>query len=98
MTDKKQPNWQKALDELAAGASGPFFFQKAPKAKIRLVNLEHDPEKFFLPVTSNFRGTAKTKYLVFGVVIATEGQELSEKWRNTIVPIVLTKTAVKAIL
>lgn len=95
---KQQPNWQKALDALASEGSGAFFFLKQPKTQIRLVNLEQDPEHFFLPVTSIYRGQPKTKYIVFGVVLKTQGKELSEKYQNAIVPIVFNKTTIKGIL
>lgn len=94
---KKQPNWQKALDDLASGST-TFFFMKQPKTRIRLVNQETDPEHFFMPVTSVFRGKEKVKYLVMGVVISTEGRELADNWKNKIVPIVMPKTVIKSIL
>lgn len=100
MADKqpKQPDWQKALDALASEGSGAYFFLKQPKTQIRLVNLEHDPEHFFLPVTSIYRGQPKTKYLVFGVVLKTPGKDLLDKYVNAIVPIVFNKTTIKGIL
>lgn len=94
---KAAPNWQKALDELGDG-SGPFFFLKSPKTNVRLVCLEEDPEKFFAGATTVFKGKPKTKYVVFAMILKTQGRELAEKWKNKVIPLVLTKTAIKSIL
>lgn len=93
----KMPNWQKALDELGEGG-GPFFFLKSPKTNVRLICLEDDPEKFFAGATTVFKGKPKTKYVVFALILKTQGRELSAKYANKIVPLVLTKTAIKSIL
>lgn len=95
--NKPMPNWQKALDELGDG-TGPFFFFKSKKTNLRLVCLEDDPEKFFAAATTMFKGKPKTKYIVFGQVLKTADRELSDKWKGKIVPLVLTKTAVKSII
>lgn len=94
---RPQPNWQKALDELGDG-TGPFFFFKSKKTNLRLVCLEDDPEKFFAGATTYFKGKPKTKYIVFGQVLKTADKELSDKWKGKIVPLVLTKTAIKSII
>lgn len=93
----RQPNWQKALDELGDG-SGPFFFFKASKTNVRLVCFEENPEHFFAAATTVFKGKPKSKYVVFGQVLKTQGRDLSEKWINKIVPLVITKTALKSII
>ena len=93
----KQPDWQKALDELGDG-SGPFFFFKSAKTNLRLVCLEDDPEKFYAAATTLFKGQPKSKYVVFAQILKTQGRELSAKWVGKIVPVVLTKTAIKSIL
>ena len=91
-------NWENVLNNLGSEGSGPFFFLKSSKTRIRILCFEDNVEQFFAMGTTVFQGKPKQKAIFFGTVISTEGRELSEKWANKIYPIVVTKTALKGIL
>lgn len=91
-------DWGQVLDQLATSASGPFFFVKANKTKLRLICLEEDERNFFCPATTYFKGKPKEKMIMFAIVLGTDKGELSEKWVDKIVPVVVTKTALQGII
>jgi hypothetical protein len=93
--------WQSLLDSVSTGIGGEFFFVKSPKTTMRLLCFQDNPLEFYAPVESYFRGKQKTKFIIFGHIISTEGQgakPLSDDWKTKVAPIVITKTALKAIL
>lgn len=93
-----QPNWDKVLADIGSASSGPFFFPKTPKTKIRLICQDPDPTKFFVFVQTEYKGKPKQKVIVLGKVISTDGKELSSQWTNKVVPIIIAKTALKGII
>lgn len=98
-TDPSEPiNWASVLESLKSESSGDLFFVKAQKTRIRIVNLEDDPRNFFCPAMTTYRGKPKQKMIFFGIILGTDKGELSEKWVNKIVPIVVPKTALQGIL
>lgn len=94
------PDWDAALNALKSQGSGPFFFLKAPKTRLRLVCLNEDVTAFYAGAQTFFRNKPKTKYVVFGQVISADGKEggLDPKWQKKVVPIVITKTVLTGII
>jgi len=94
--------WQAMLDELQSGASGPNFFLKAGKTRIRLIpepgTEDDETPTFFVPVTSSYRGKERPKYLLSAVVLGAEGRELREDQINTVIPVVVPKSVLQDIL
>jgi hypothetical protein len=90
-------NWDQILNTMNESSSGPFFFV----TRIRLLCLEDSLEHFFAPATTYFKGKPKTKFVVFGTVLSSDGGSkgpLSDQWKNKLVPIVITKTTLTGIL
>jgi hypothetical protein len=89
------------LDSIGSGTGGEFFFVKSPKTKVRLLNFQDDPQEFFAPVKTVYRNKEKTKFMIFAKVIGVDGQgakPLGDNWKNKVAPLVITKTALKAII
>ncbi len=96
---QKAPDWGSVLEGLASGSSGPFFFVKANRTRLRLVNYEPDETQFFRLGTTYFKGKPKQKAIFFAKIISTDLKDkLDERWQNKIVPVVVAKTALKAII
>lgn len=105
---KKQPtsksgptNWDDLLETMNSSSSGPFFFVKAPRTRIRLACFSDDQREFYAEATTVFKGREKSKFVVFGVVLSTEGhgaKPLGDQWKEKVIPIVITKTTLKGII
>jgi len=90
--------WQGLLDQLSETTSGPFFFIKEGKTRVRLVPQKETSDHFFVETTRVFRGKTRSRYIILGVVAGVSTQELSDEWKTKVAPIVVPKTVVKSIL
>ncbi len=63
------------------------------------MNYEPDETQFFRLGTTYFKGKPKQKAIFFAKIISTDLKDkLDERWQNKIVPVVVAKTALKAII
>ena len=102
MAEKKkgkmsQNEWQEMLDNLSTGESGPFWFIKEGKTRVRLIP-EEGSERFYAETTRVFRGKERVRFVVLGVVMGVSTRELADEWKNRVTPVIMTKTCVKGIL
>lgn len=96
--------WQDLLNEMKSSGSGPWFFPKPGKTRFRIVTLngvsqdEATPSDFMQEVEVVYRGQLKTRFLVRAVILGTSQGEISDRFSNKVVPILLPKVAVTQIL
>lgn len=98
---KKDPlaKWQALLNEVqSGGAGGNVFFLKSGKTYLRLLPLTPDQDDFWSETKTIYNGKERTRYMVLAQIMKTDQGDLSDRWINRAVPVLVPKQVFTGIL